>query len=257
MKTCTKCGIEKDEGEFGKNRHWKDGLQYWCKKCEKEYRIQYKNKLIVVIPETKICLKCNVEKVSKEFAKNKQRKDGLNAYCKECVGIWYKNHYYQNKKDIDKHNRESYRRNIESKRKYAAEHKEQRNQRCRLRGRIRRLQDSCYKLRKNISGSIAGALRRNSGSKRGISCLQFLPYTIQQLKEYLESQFDCYMSWENHGRCDINRYTWQIDHITPQDLLLYDSMEHPNFQKCWALENLRPLRAIDNLKKGNRITEEE
>jgi hypothetical protein len=30
-------------------------------------------------------------------------------------------------------------------------------------------------------------------------------------------------------------------------------LKDENFQKCWALDNLQPLEAIENLKKGNRV----
>ena len=47
---------------------------------------------------------------------------------------------------------------------------------------------------------------------------------------------------------------WHIDHIIPQSLLPYSSMEDDNFKKCWALSNLRPLSAKQNLLDGaNRI----
>jgi hypothetical protein len=36
-KTCSKCGVEKDVGEFGKNKSRKDGLQERCKSCRKEH----------------------------------------------------------------------------------------------------------------------------------------------------------------------------------------------------------------------------
>ena len=55
------------------------------------------------------------------------------------------------------------------------------------------------------------------------------------------------MSWENYG------IYWQIDHIYPQSLLPYDSMDHPNFLKCWSLDNLRPLEATENIRKGNKL----
>jgi len=54
------------------------------------------------------------------------------------------------------------------------------------------------------------------------------------------------MNWDNHGK-------WHLDHIYPQSLLPYDSMKHPNFQKCWALDNLHPLEATENISKGNKI----
>ena len=45
--------------------------------------------------------------------------------------------------------------------------------------------------------------------------------------------------------------------IYPQSKLPYDSMTHPNFLKCWALENLQPLEAKENISKGNRLYERE
>ena len=50
MKVCSKCKVEKEEGEFNKNRARKDGLSHWCKACRvvysksdkyKEYRKVY------------------------------------------------------------------------------------------------------------------------------------------------------------------------------------------------------------------------
>jgi hypothetical protein len=60
----------------------------------------------------------------------------------------------------------------------------------------------------------------------------------------LESKFDDKMSWDNYGSY------WHIDHIIPQSKLLYNSMEDENFKKCWDLQNLQPLEATANMKKG-------
>ena len=38
MKTCTKCKTEKDETEFSKDKNSKDGLNYRCKSCMREYQ---------------------------------------------------------------------------------------------------------------------------------------------------------------------------------------------------------------------------
>jgi hypothetical protein len=37
MKTCPKCKVEKDEAEFSKQTSRKDGLEYRCKSCMREY----------------------------------------------------------------------------------------------------------------------------------------------------------------------------------------------------------------------------
>lgn len=42
MKTCAKCGVEKDKSEFGKHSRQKDGLQRNCKVCQREYFANYR-----------------------------------------------------------------------------------------------------------------------------------------------------------------------------------------------------------------------
>jgi len=52
MKTCSKCGIPKDEDEFQKDVGTQDGLCGQCKVCRKEYKRQYyqnnKVKLLII-----------------------------------------------------------------------------------------------------------------------------------------------------------------------------------------------------------------
>ena len=63
------------------------------------------------------------------------------------------------------------------------------------------------------------------------------------------------MNWNNHGLYRKNiwddndplTWTWQLDHIIPHSVLPYKSMEDENFKKAWALSNLRPLSAKQNL----------
>ena len=94
---------------------------------------------------------------------------------------------------------------------------------------------------------------RASINKSGESILKYLPYSIEELKTHLENQFESWMNWNNHGIYsnswddnDEATWTWQIDHIIPHSKLRYDSMSHPNFKKCWSLENLRPLSSKQN-----------
>ena len=35
MKMCSRCGKTKDDGDFYKDQHLKDGLYSWCKACYK------------------------------------------------------------------------------------------------------------------------------------------------------------------------------------------------------------------------------
>jgi transcriptional regulator len=126
--------------------------------------------------------------------------------------------------------------------------------------------DICHNLRKGISGSIHSTLKRNvEGKQAGYnqSILPHLPdYDIKKLKEHIETQFSLpgneWMTWENWGRYnpetwddnDPNTWTWNLDHIVPHSTFKYISMEDEAFRKCWALENLRPLNAKQNVLDG-------
>lgn len=67
------------------------------------------------------------------------------------------------------------------------------------------------------------------------------------------------MNWNNWGVYssktwndnDQLTWTWNIDHIIPHSTFKYDSMEHPDFHKCWELSNLRPYSAKLNVIDGS------
>jgi len=75
----------------------------------------------------------------------------------------------------------------------------------------------------------------------GCSSTEKLGYTLEEFKSHFESLFLDGMSWDNHGE-------WHIDHIIPVSKFPKDRILELN-----ALENLQPLWASDNLKKGDRI----
>jgi len=105
------------------------------------------------------------------------------------------------------------------------------------------------RMAKSVSLAVNKALRKQ-GKVKGGRTFTALPYSSQELAEHLERQFDEKMNWGNYGSY------WDLDHIYPQSLLPYDNLDHPNFQKCWALDNLQPLEHIANLRKSNRVGSE-
>jgi len=86
---------------------------------------------------------------------------------------------------------------------------------------------------------------REKNFKKNVSIMNFLPYSMNELKKYLEPQFDANMSWNNYATY------WEIDHIIPQSCLQYTSMKDDNFLKCWSLNNLRPLEKNKNKIEGS------
>jgi 5-methylcytosine-specific restriction endonuclease McrA len=101
VKTCSKCGIEKDTSFFGRHSKTKDSLQIWCKVCVKEYSKTYGCSIVNKEITVKQCTKCNIEKNVKEFAKDKYKKDGYSVICKECNKTKVSLYQKQNKLRVD------------------------------------------------------------------------------------------------------------------------------------------------------------
>lgn len=226
-KICTRCKIQKEAKIT--NFRWLRNIQQWyvyCRICEKERNIIYRAK-------------------NREYI-NKRHREYMSEYCKnsknkEKVLEYQRDYREKNKKELSEKKKIYGQLKKDSIRNY----KKQYNRKKR--------KDPCNKVRCNVSRLIHNALKKKNSNKRGISCFKYLKYTPQQLKHHLESQFESWMSWDNYGIYKLNgERKWNIDHIMPQSKLPYDSMDHPNFQKCWALENLRPFDAKENIKKGNK-----
>lgn len=194
--------------------------------------------------DTKICKTCKEEKNISFFAK--YRYNGIllfKATCRDCQKPSRNKYYILNSDEI-----------IMKNSKYKKENREKVN----ARERDRKKEDPFYKLYNLVRSVVKIAIKRNKGTKSGKSTLKYLEYSIEELKKYLESLFEPWMSWENHGKYDPNiwdnndqpTWTWQLDHIIPQSDLPYTSMEDDNFKKCWALENLRPYSAKQNVIDG-------
>jgi len=86
---------------------------------------------------------------------------------------------------------------------------------------------------------------KKTGIKKTNKTFTLLGYTKHQLMEHLESQFTDGMSWDNMSE-------WHIDHIRPVSSFNYTTTECEDFKKCWALSNLQPLWAVDNLRKSDK-----
>ena len=205
--------------------------------------------------------KCLLEKEESEFCKNKNTKDGLSRWCCQCTKEYKKRYRQEAKEKINDYNRvyiaeqrkdEEFRKKGNAmSRDYYKRNKNSINARANKYIKQRRLEDECFRIKQNVSNMIKNCLKKQNTF--GLHIWHYLYYTPQQLKENIESKWESWMTWENFGKASLEKRTWQIDHIIPQSKLLFDSFEHPNFLKCWSLENLRPLEAIENIKKGNKL----
>jgi formylmethanofuran dehydrogenase subunit E len=122
-------------------------------------------------------------------------------------------------------------------------------------GHIESICIPCHRLRLRINRQQQKSLQLIDPSKvlrrslylghRSPSFARLVGYSIAELRAHLERQFCDGMSWESFNRGEIH-----IDHISPQrtfNLLCPDE-----FRSCWALPNLRPVWARENLSKGGK-----
>lgn len=247
-----------------------------CRKCQKEDAVFYtRSNGKLRTP----CIECCQQARKNRYVNNKRQEDTrnkqYNAEHKEQVrayqAVWYSENkerakdndrtYRENNKDKVRQKNEKYRKaNSDKIKQYHKTYNTKNKEKIRLRSnkleRSRRANDPIFRLRKNISRDV-NCMLSSFGKKKHASCLKYLPYTMNELKSHLEKQFEPWMTWANHGRYtkrwndqDPTTWTWQIDHIVPQSCLPYSGMEDDNFKKCWALENLRPLSAKQNLLDG-------
>lgn len=218
-----------------------------------------------IYKKEKFCPSCLEIKSVDFYYRNKASKDGLESYCKICS---YEKQVARNKKRSDYKKKEAERARIyrenntekvkETHKKFREKHKEKLSTKRKSAKNLERIRnwkkekrkDPIFKMRHNVSRQVVHGLKRSLGSKHGQPVFDALNYTPEQLKEHLEKQFDDKMNWENYGSY------WHIDHIIPHSSFNYSSMQDEQFKKCWALENLRPLEAIENIKKSNKILEE-
>lgn len=77
--------------------------------------------------------------------------------------------------------------------------------------------------------------------------LNIFGYTRSELIVHLEKGFKEGMSWNNYG-------LWHVDHIVPVSFFDFENEDDQELIECWKLENLQPLWAEENIKKGGMNT---
>jgi len=200
-KKCTKCEIIKPRDDFGKDKTKKDGLNYWCKSCVKEY---YKANREEHLVRTSEYIKANKEKhralVKRWCENNKEKHDKIKQAYIEKNPNYYKDYYRANKEERYNYRRKQYHEN------------------------------PTYRLKIKFKDRLSKALKKNH--KKG-KTVELLGCTIQEYKLYLESLFKPEMNWENHGS------VWEIDHIKP--VSSFDLNLKEDQLKCFHYSNTQPL----------------
>ena len=196
----------------------------WCARCETVLTLDKFHK------RTSACKPCESKRRKKPLnelrAKGVRLSNETHKWCPTCECLLDRSMFYKNRTASD---------GLRSECKACHNNRE----------KSKRATDPTYRIRANVARAIRYGL--GTSNKNNTPTFAHLPYTPEQLKEHLQAQFDEHMTWDNYGEY------WHIDHVYPHSKLPYDSLEHPNFQKCWALDNLQPLEKIENIKKSNKI----
>lgn len=256
VKTCTKCNLEQPLTEFYKKPTNKSGINSNCKHCcrsatrihsiknitkiherQKEYRENNKEKIrlrrVIYLEENKE----HISEKRKEWkATNKEkvaeRNKDINRFGgdKEKEKAYYKEKYQRNREKI-----------LARTVNYAKNNRKKITEREGMLRKQKKASDNVFAIKLRIGDLIRKSLK-SKGYLKNSRTYQILGCTNEEFKDYIEKQFTDGMNWNN-------RSEWHIDHITPMAL----AKTEDDAIKLNHYENLRPLWAIDNLKKGRKI----
>lgn len=220
-----------------------------------------------LIEQTKVCTKCGEEKPLSDFGKLSSSPTGVCPRCRLCECARAKNWHQANKQRSNANARNWKRRNrarvSEYNRQYAISDEgktrrfaawakanaDRRRDYMVLWNRAnpdkaneynrRRSEKPAHRINNAVRCRIWASL---NGAKKDRT-FALLGYSLSELVRHLERQFANGMNWDNYGE-------WHVDHILPLSSFEYKTHDCPEFRAAWALTNLRPMWATDNLKKG-------
>lgn len=221
MKPCTKCSVIKPLNEFRKNPLMTLGADSWCLACVSDHKARERKltgsvRIYAPVRE-KRCYKCTNTKPIGEFSRDAGAKDG---HCGICVPCRAKKHLERKAKCHDK---------IKAQSRDAAR---------------RRISTPSGKVHHRLRSQLQYLLKVGKGGK---SWQSIVGYSTDNLRLHLERQFLPGMSWENVGE-------WHIDHIVPISAFEITGADDPSIRDAWAITNLRPLWAEENINKRDRRT---
>ena len=161
-------------------------------------------------------------------------------------GKYCREYYQENKERIRKNQRKYVLNNREKEaarsRKYRQKNKEKYNAQNREYNKIY-YSIPANQVNKRMSDLTRLSLRRGKGGKTWLS---LVPYTLDDLISRLQKTMPEGYGWKDLGGL-------HIDHIVPISAFNFEKPEDDDFQRCWALSNLRFLPAAENLRKQAKL----
>ena len=199
---------------------------------------------------TKVCKKCDKDKLLSEFGTHCRLKSGISNVCFDCRRIETKIFYEKNKeKELERNRKKSknFRLNNHEKAlkalyEWKNKNKDYINEYAKKYNTYQYNNDEIFKLKTIIRNRIKKFLTLKNIDKKN-KTFDIVGCSPEHLKEYLECKFTEGMYWEKMGQ-----YI-HIDHIIP----LSSAKTEEEVYKLCHYTNLQPLWAKDNLRKHNKI----
>jgi hypothetical protein len=202
---------------------------------------------------SKICATSNCgEHPLTEFYFNKKKNNGKGVYfhiCKSChkkQSIKYLKDNPEIRKSIRNKYNESHKEQIlEYSRNYDSKEVQKRfyeknKKKIFASKKERRKNDFNFKLLENLRKRIYSYIKNKNNKS-----IEYLGCDTNFYKQYLESQFDSTMNWDNYGKY------WEIDHIIP--LFTFDFTNPENIKIAFNYINTRPLSILENRSRPKTI----
>lgn len=224
MKKCNKCGLEKELELFKKDKRRNDGCASSCKLCISKEGLEYYHR-------TKLTRKENLNKNRKKsYYKNKESEKLKSKLYKlensDKIKKYNKNYYEDNIDLFSKLNKEYRNKNKEYLKEYQKNY---------INERLKN--DVLFRASHYYRNMIRKSFKK-IGYKKSSKSQEILGCSFEEFKLYLESKFEDWMTWDNHGLYNGEfNYGWDIDHIIP----LSSAKTEEDVIRLNHFTNLQPL----------------
>jgi hypothetical protein len=255
--------VEKEQDQFPKDKKSKTGYSYQCKKCncekakkyvaehsewneayQQKYRDDHKQ-------ETKGYNQMYLENNRESIVEYRKiyRKENKEQLAKQATLYW------QNNKDKIKVYKQQWQAENADRIK-EKHHQRYMNDKDKIIERttvyhLNKLKmDAAYRIMCNLRRRIPLALH---DIKKADHSLELIGCSPNELRSWLEAQFQEGMTWDNYGKSGMGLKTWQADHKRP--LATFDLTDPAQQRIAFHYTNLQPLWWWDNAKKSKKWVE--
>ncbi|MBA7586877.1 hypothetical protein ES708_28884 [subsurface metagenome] len=219
--------------------------QYYLKNISKlkKYKKQYRKDNYEKIKEhLKQYHKDNPGKYKEYWEKNYIKN-------KEKILKYYKQYRLKNREKISKNTKQYYKDNSEKikecHKKYYIKNKKSKNEWAKRYRKIKYKTNIKFNLNVKMSIAINLSLKNN---KNGRHWEDLVGYNLNDLIKRLKQTMPKDCNWQDYLNGGLH-----IDHKIPISAFHFSKLEHIDFKRCWALNNLQLLPAKENRIKHDKL----